>query len=70
MSEFADRHGRILTGRDRRFAHRMDGLTSREIRKGERLEKRALARVPLPCRRCAGVRTCRFEFDPEECGES
>lgn len=40
MSEFTDKDGNILHGKARRHAHRMDGHTSREIRKGEKIEAR------------------------------
>lgn len=47
MSEFTDQYGRILTGRARRFATHLDGMSRRELRRIERFETRSVV-----CRLC------------------
>lgn len=67
MSEFT-KDGRILTGRDRRHATHIDGLSRRELRKRDRIE----GRRPLPpgeCLRCEDVDDCIHDHDLEACGE-
>lgn len=54
MSEFEDRHGKLLHGSARRRAVRMDGMSRRELRRRDRFERREeerTARMVGPMRR-------------------